>query len=291
MTSYQIAAAVRRPGRFGRLRALARGRSTLVAAGLVVAVVVLVAVFAPVIAPYDPNAVDPMAVYQGSSPAHWFGTDDTGRDILSRMLYGARPSLIGPALVTVASGVLGTLLAVTAAWFGGWWDRIISGALDVIFGFPGLVLAVTGAAVFGAGLRIAVVTLSIAYLPYIARVVRGAALRERRLPYISALLMLGVPSWRVCLRHLLPNLLPLILVQVTTSFGYILLDVAAFSFIGLGTQPPDPEWGLMVAGGTSGILAGRAEQSLYAGLVIVVFVIACNLLGSGLSQRLLGEDR
>lgn len=112
-----------------------------------------------------------------------------------------------------------------------------------------------------------------------------------RLPYISALRMLGMSGPRICLRHLLPNLLPLVLVQVVTSFGYTLLDIAAFSFIGLGAQPPTAEWGLMVANGSAGILAGSPEQSLYAGLVIVVFVIACNLLGSGVSQRLLGERR
>ncbi|MEU6478542.1 ABC transporter permease subunit [Streptomyces sp. NPDC047017] len=102
---------------------------------------------------------------------------------------------------------------------------------------------------------------------------------------------MGLPGWRVCPRHLVPDLLPLVLVQVTTSFGYILLDVAAFSFIGLGVRPPDAEWGLMVANGASGILAGRPEQALYAGLVIVVFVIACNPLGGALSRRLLGDDR
>jgi peptide/nickel transport system permease protein len=180
---------------------------------------------------------------------------------------------------------------VTAAWFGGWTDRVVSGLMDLVFGFPGLVLAVVGAAVFGAGLEIAVATLSLAYLPYIARIVRNAAMRERALPYVSALGMLGMPGRRICLRHLVPNLLPLVLVQATTSFGYTLLDIAAFSFIGLGSQPPTAEWGLMVANGSSGILSGRPEQSLYAGLAIVVFVVACGLLGSGLSRRLLGDDR
>ncbi|MEU6844661.1 ABC transporter permease [Streptomyces sp. NPDC046716] len=291
MSTYQIASAARERRGPGRLRTLARGQAVQLAAGTVVALVVVAAACAPLLAPYDPNAVDPLAVSQGSTGTHWFGTDDTGRDILSRLLYGARPSLLAPALITVAAGLVGTALAVAAAWLGGWWDRLISGLLDVIFGFPGLVLAVVGAAVFGAGLDIAVVTLSLAYLPYVARVVRSTAMRERSLPYISALEMLGMSGPRICLRHLVPNLLPLVLVQATTAFGYTMLDVAAFSFIGLGTQPPTAEWGLMVAGGAPGILAGRPEQSLYAGLVIVVFVVACNVLGSGLSRRLLGEDR
>ncbi|MEU0743515.1 ABC transporter permease [Streptomyces sp. NPDC006134] len=291
MSTYRIAALGERRARAGRLRALARGRGVLIASGTVVALAVLAAVCAPLIAPYDPEAVDPFAVSQGGSAAHWLGTDDTGRDILSRLLHGARPSLLAPALVTLAAGAVGTALAVSAAWAGGWWDRLVSALLDVVFGFPGLVLAVVAAAVFGAGLKVAVVTLSIAYLPYIGRVVRSAALRERNLPYVLALRMLGMPGWRICLRHLVPNLLPLVLVQLATSFGYTLLDVAAFSFIGLGAQPPAAEWGLMVANGSSGILAGRPEQSLYAGAVIVVFVIACNLLGGALSARLLEDGR
>ncbi|MGY0020459.1 ABC transporter permease [Streptomyces sp. cg35] len=291
MSTYQLASLSRGRPSTGRFRALTRGRGMLITSGAVVALVVLAAVSAPLLAPYDPNAVDPLAVSQGSSAAHWLGTDDTGRDLLSRLLYGARPSLLAPALITVIAGLAGTGLAVSAAWLGGWYDRLVSGFLDLIFGFPGLVLAVVGAAVFGAGLHIAVATLSIAYLPYIARVVRSSALRERSLPYVSALGMLGMSGRRICLRHLLPNLLPLILVQATTSFGYTLLDVAAFSFIGLGTQPPTAEWGLMVANGAPGILAGQPAQALYAGLVIVVLVIACNLFGGALSRRLLGEDR
>jgi peptide/nickel transport system permease protein len=282
MTTYQLPV---------RARAFSKGNGVLLASGAVVALVVVLAVCAPLLAPYDPEAVDPMAVYQGGSAAHWLGTDDTGRDILSRILFGARLSLFAPAVVTLSASVVGTALAIAAAWLGGWYDRVVSGLLNVVFGFPGLILAVVGAAVFGAGLRVAVVTLSVAYLPYVARTVRGAALREVHLPYVSALRMLGMSGWRICLRHLTPALLPLVLVQVTVSFGYTLLDVAAFSFIGLGAQPPTAEWGLMVAQGASGVLAGRAEQSLYAGLVIVVFVIACTLLGNGLSRRLLGDDR
>ncbi|SEK48674.1 ABC transporter permease [Streptacidiphilus jiangxiensis] len=291
MTSYQLASVVGRRARAARLRRLLRGKLVLVAAGAVVALVVLAAVFAPLIAPYDPNAVDPMAVSQGSSAAHWLGTDDTGRDIASRLLHGARPSLLAPLVVTVGAGLVGTALAVAAAWLGGWWDRAITAVLDVVFGFPGLVLAVVGAAVFGAGLKIAVLTLTIAYLPYVARVVRGSALKERNLPYVAALRMLGLGGGRIVLRHVVPNLLPLVLVQTATAFGYTLLDVAAFSFIGLGAQPPTAEWGLMVAQGAPGILAGAPQESLYAGLAIVVFVVACSLLGAGLSQRLTGGER
>jgi peptide/nickel transport system permease protein len=258
-------------------------------AGCVVALFVLLALVGPLLVPHDPNAVDPLNVHAGPSTAHLLGTDDTGRDLLSRLITGTRASLAAPALIIAVSTLLGTLLALAAAWFGGWPDRLISGVLDVIFGFPGLIMAVLVAAVFGAGLTAAIVALSIAYLPLITRVVRSAAIKERNLPYVSALQLLGAPTARIWLRHLLPNLLPLVLVQATIGFGYALLDVAAISFLGLGSQPPDPEWGLMVTNGAPSILAGQPQQSLYAGIAILIVVVAFNLLGTGLSRRLLGE--
>ncbi|MGV9877999.1 ABC transporter permease [Streptomyces sp. NPDC003006] len=259
-------------------------------AACVVGLFVLLAALGPLIAPHDPNAVDALGVNAGPSAAHLLGTDDTGRDILSRLIMGTRASLAAPAVIIAVSTTLGTLLALSAAWFGGWLDRFVSGVLDVVFGFPGLIMAVLAAAVFGAGLVAPVVALSIAYLPLITRVVRAAAVKERALPYVSALQLLGAPTARIWLRHLLPNLLPLILVQATIGFGYALLDVAAISFLGLGSQPPDPEWGLMVTNGAPSILSGHPQQSLYAGLVILVVVVAFNLLGAGLSRRLLGEN-
>lgn len=273
------------------LRAAERPRDRVtLAAACVVGLFVLLALVGPLLAPHDPNAVDPFDVNAGSSGTHLLGTDDTGRDILSRIICGARASMAAPAVVVLVSTVAGTLLALCAAWFGGWTDRIVSGLLDVIFGFPGLIMAVLAVAVFGAGLGAPVVALSIAYLPLVTRVVRSAAMKERGLPYIAALRLLGVPTHRIWLRHLLPNLAPLVLVQATIGFGYALLDVAAISFIGLGSQPPNPEWGLMVSNGAPGILAGQPQQSLYTGLVILVVVVAFNLLGSGLSRRLLGEN-
>ncbi|MFD5648712.1 ABC transporter permease [Streptomyces sp. NPDC127039] len=278
----------------GRARTKARtGRrrdALILGAGCVVALFVLLAAFGPLIAPHDPNAVDPFNVNAGPSTAHLLGTDDTGRDILSRLISGARASLAAPAVVIAVSTTLGTLLALSAAWFGGWLDRFVSGALDVVFGFPGLIMAVLAAAVFGAGLIAPIIALSIAYLPLITRVLRATAIRERGLPYVSALQLLGAPTSRIWFRHLLPNLLPLILVQATIGFGYALLDVAAISFLGLGSQPPSPEWGLMVSNGAPSILAGHPQQSLFAGLAILIVVVAFNLLGTGLSRRLLGEN-
>jgi peptide/nickel transport system permease protein len=285
VSTYRIAATLR-----GRTRRIAVGDPVTVAAGCVVALVVVIALFAPLIAPYDPNAVDPFAVYAPPSGAHWLGTDDTGRDILSRLVHGARPSLIAPAAVVVLATATGALVGITAAWAGGWVDRVVCGVLDIIFGFPGLIMAVVATTIFGPGLVVPVLAMSIAYVPLIARVVRTSALKERNLPYISALQLMGTPTRSIWLRHLAPNLLPIIVVQATVGFGYALLDIAALSFIGLGAQPPDAEWGLMVSNGYTGILSGQAGQVMYAGITIVVVVIAVNLLGSGLSRKLLGED-
>lgn len=283
MSTAQLVARRRdRPRPLRRLGAL--GPLTTVAAA-VCALLVLAAVAAPLLAPHDPTAVDPLSVFAGPSGAHPLGTDDTGRDLLSRLIYGARTSLAGPALVIVISSVLGTLLALTAAWNGGWVDAAISRLLDVLFAFPGLVVAVVAAAVFGAGFLAPVLALSLGYVPVIARILRSAAMRERRLPYVAALRLQGMSTVRIWVRHLLPNLAPLILVQSAVGFGYAMLDLAAISFLGLGVQPPSPNWGVMVAGGQPGILNGTPEQALYAALTVVIAVVAFNLVGERIAQR------
>jgi peptide/nickel transport system permease protein len=168
-------------------------------------------------------------------------------------------------------------------------DTVVSRVLDILFAFPGLIFALIAVTMFGAGLAAPVAALSIAYLPYIARVLRSAALRERRLPYIAACYVAGLPAWQICLRHLLPNLLPLVLVQATLSFGYALVDLAAISYLGLGVQPPTPEWGLMISTGQSSILNGAPQESLSAAIMIVLIVIAFNLLGDRLANLLSTE--
>lgn len=260
-------------------------------AGAVVLLLIAVAIFGPLIAPHDPDAVDPVQVYAGSSSAHLLGTDEVGRDILSRLIYGARPSLLGPALIVAIAVLLGSLLALIASWFGGWVDAVISRALDVLFAFPGLILAITAVTIFGTGLIAPVIALALAYTPYVARVLRSAAVRERRLPYIETGWVQGVGVPRMWSRHMVPNLLPLMFVQASISFGFALLDLAAISFLGLGVQPPQSEWGLMVAYGQAGIIAGHPQLALYASLTVLIAVVAFNVLGERLSRRLLGGPR
>jgi peptide/nickel transport system permease protein len=264
-----------------------RGRRdpVLAACLVVIAALVLVALFAPLLAPYDPDQPNILASNEGPSSAHVLGTDSVGRDILSRIIYGARLSLLGPALVVAAATVAGVAIALVAAWRGGRADGLIARLVDILFAFPGLIFAILAVAMFGTGLVAPVVALSIAYTPYIARIVRSAAIKERNLPYVAALHVSGISGTRICLRHLLPNLLPYIAVQAAVSFGYALVDLSALSYLGLGVQPPDAEWGRMVADGQSAILGGQPQASLFAGLAIVITVIAFNLLADRLLRR------
>jgi peptide/nickel transport system permease protein len=245
----------------------------------------LMALFAPLIAPQDPLALDPLATYEGPSAAHALGTDSTGRDLLSRLIVGSRTSLLGPLLVVGISTGIGAALAITAAWVGGWFDQMIARVVDAMFAFPGILVAILAVAVFGRGMTAPVIALGIAYIPYMARVTRSAAVRERELPYVEALQTQGLPAWRICTKHLLPNLLPLIVAQATIAFGYAMVDLATIAFLGLGVQPPTPDWGVMVSSGRNGILQGAPQESLFAGGMVVLTVMAFSLLGARLTQK------
>jgi len=261
----------------------ARRRPTsplIVACTALIGIATVVAFIGPVIAPYDPNTPQLSLYFVGPTPEHLLGFDASGRDVLSRLLVGARTSMIGPLAVTLICMALGSLLAVTAAWRGGMYDAVISSGLDIVFAFPGILLAVLASAVFGAGLLAPVLALSVAYTPYVARVLQQ---------YVSALEVQGASSIAICLRHLIPNMLHLIVAQATTLFGYAMVDLAAISYLGLGIQPPTADWGVMVSENQQGIIQGYPIASLAAGLCIVVVVVAFNILGERLYER--GESR
>ena len=276
----------RRPGTAVRALLRAARRDRLAAVCLVfLALVALVAVLAPLIAPHSPTEVNLSSAYLGPSPAHPLGTDASGRDIASRVIYGARSSLLGPLGVIALALAFGVSLALAAAWLGGWVDAGLSAAIDVLFSFPGLLLAIVAVAVFGVGLAAPVLALGIAYTPIMARIVRSSALRERELPYIAAATVLGLPARRIVRRHLLPNVWPLIVAQTALMFGYATIDLAAISFLGLGVQPPSADWGLMVAEGRSAILAGQPAEALYPGIALVLVVLCVMVLGRRLGDR------
>ena len=271
-------------GRAATYRAMT-GKALPATAFGVLVLLVLVAMLAPLIAPQDPNAVHLLNAYAPPSGAHWLGTDADGRDILSRLMWGSRTALLGPFVIVGGATVVGTVLALTGAWNRGPIDTLISRTLDIVFAFPGLLLAILASATFGFGLTAAVIALSVSYTPYIARVVRSEALRQRGLPYVEAGLAQGYPGMRMALRHMLPNLWPLIVGQVTVSFGYAMVDLSAISYLGLGVQPPTADWGAMVSTGQNSILAGHPEESLFAGACIVLAVVSFTFLGDYITAR------
>jgi peptide/nickel transport system permease protein len=250
----------------------------------------VLAVLGPWLALKDPNAIDLRNILGDPSPQHWLGVDSTGRDILSRLLAGAPVSLLGPLVVVILATIAGSALGIFSAWRGGWIDTFISRILDILFAFPALLLAFLAIALFGTGLQAAVIALAVAYTPYLARLVRSVALRERQLPYVAALEVQGQRQLRIIVAHVIPRLSPFILVQATLSFGYALLDLAALNFLGFGAQPPQADWGSMVADGLPALLTGHPYEAVSASLLIVVSVLIVNSAGEQLADRWSGRD-
>ncbi len=267
-----------------RARLLAQGDPVLTVSAAVCLLLILFAVGGQYLTRWSPSAIDILNVNAAPSANHWLGTDYLGRDLFSRVASGARISMLGPALVVAVATTAGVAVALASAWFGGWFDTAASRAMDILFAFPSLLFAVLAVAVFGTGLTAPVIALAIAYVPYLGRVFRTVAVRQRHLPYVEACVLAGLPAWRICLRHLLPSMLPYVRAQATLAFGYALLDLAAISFIGLGVQPPSSDWGVMVAEGRQPLLDGYPLEALTAGLLILLTVVAFNLLGERLER-------
>ena len=254
----------------------------------VLAVMTLAAIFAPLIAPYDPDAVDFAAIYAGPSPAHWLGTDALGRDTLSRMIFGARTALLGPLLVVVSSTVIGILLGLLAGWRGGWIDAVLGRIFDVIFAFPALLLAIMAVALFGKGLVAPVVAMSIAYAPFVARLTRSLVTAERSRPYVAAYRVQGFGGAWIAFRRVLPNVTPIVGAQSTLNFGYVLAELAALSFLGLGVQAPTADWGAMINEAQAGVIGGHLLPALVPAVAVVLVVVAVNVIGEELSDRIGG---
>ena len=285
--SAQVSTIVAVPGT-RRSRSLSGLRGTGVAgmvSAAVIALATIAAVFGPLLAPFNPDLPNLSLAWVGPVGGHLLGFDFQGRDVLSRLLAGAQSSMLGPLAVVVLSLTAGAVLAVVSAWRRGVADAVISSGLDILFAFPGILLAVLATAIFGAGLTAASIALSIAYMPYVARVLRGAALRERSQPYVAALEVQGLSATTICLRHIIPNMLALIVAQATIMFGWAMVDLAAISFLGLGVQPPAPNWGVMISENQTGILQGYPLPALSAGVCIVAVVIAFNILGERLFEQ------
>lgn len=216
----------------------------------------VIAIFGSALAPHDPNKIDLAYSYVGPIPGHPLGFDELGRDLFSRLLVGARTSLIGPIVLVISTTVMGTSIAILAAWRRGWTDAGLSAGVDIAVAFPGLLLAILLSTVFGASLWVAILALTLAYTPSLARLLRSSALRETGMDYVKALKVLGFSDRQIIFKHLLPNLAPFIIAQAIIMFGYATLDLGGLSFLGIGVQPPTADWGTMVAAGASGLLQG-----------------------------------
>ncbi|WP_260631022.1 ABC transporter permease [Bacillus sp. S/N-304-OC-R1] len=255
-----------------------------VAAGVVIIMIVLLSIFAPIVAPYGPNDQDLSLSLQPASGEHLFGTDKQGRDIFSRVIFGARTTLLGAVFVVGIATVIGVPLGLIAGYYGGRIDSLITRAFDVILAFPALLLAFIIVAVFGRGLENAVIALGIVYIPMIARVVRSVTLVQKEQTYVEAARNLGFSNLRIIFIHILPNCISPIVVQCTIDLAYAILDLAAMSFLGLGVQPPTADWGAMLEEGRQYLLISP-NTALASGFAIMITVIAFNLFGDGLQQH------
>ena len=266
----------------------AKDRVAMVAA-IILALLVLTALCAPLIAPYDPNEVDPVNSFQPPSAHHLFGTDDIGRDYLSRMIYGARLSL-GSALIAVMLGfAIGVVPGLVAGYRRGLLDMIASRIVDAMMCIPGLILAITLVAVLGPGIYQLSVAVGIAFAPRFYRVARGAALSVGAETYIKSAHAAGARSSRILVRHVVPNALPPIIVQGSLMFGFGVLAEAGLSFLGMGAQPPSASWGSMLQRGTRFLLQAQ-YLTIIPGLMIMSTILAANTVGDGL-QSVLGVRR
>jgi peptide/nickel transport system permease protein len=235
----------------------------------------------PQLAPLDPYTLNFTEKLEGPSKNHWFGTDEVGRDIFSRVLHGAPISLRAAVIVVTIAAGLGVTLGMLAGFYGGWVDEIIMRVADVFMAFPGLVLAMAVSAAVGASLEAAIFAVSFVWWPIYTRLARGQILAIREEVYVEAARSIGASSGRIMLRHILPSVLPVLLVRMTMDSGYAVLFTASLSFIGLGAQEPTPEWGRMVATGRAWII-DYGYYATFPGLAIFYTVLAFSLLGDGL---------
>jgi len=278
--------AVPRRGRV--LRRLVRNPAAMF--GLVVVVLVVgMAVFAPLLAPYDPNDQDLLLRLQAPSAAHWLGTDDFGRDQLSRLIYGARVSLVAAAeLVAIGAGI-GTVLGMIAGYRGGRLDSAMGRVVDVMMTLPGFLVAITVLAVLGPGLTNAMIAVGILVTPVFFRVARASTQDVREETYVEASRALGCTTRRIVLRHVFPNAIAPVVVQIAILFGVAITIEASLSFLGLGVQPPTSTWGSMLS--TANSFMSQAPHLMYVpGAAIAITVLAFSLLGDGLAQAL-GTNR
>jgi peptide/nickel transport system permease protein len=256
-----------------------------VAALFVLLVLFLLAVFGPLFAPYSYDLQDTKNSFSDSTSEHWLGTDKLGRDILSRLIYGSRQSLeIGVVAVVIAAAI-GVTIGAIAGYYGGWADNLCMRLLDIYQAMPMLLLCITLAAVLGPSLKNAIIALGIGTVPGYARLTRATILTLREKEYIEAAKAIDASDARIIFKHLLPNAMAPLIVELTMGVGSCILAGSSLSFIGLGVQPPIPEWGSMISEGRN-FMRQYPQLALYPGICVMISVLSCNLLGDGLRDAL-----
>jgi peptide/nickel transport system permease protein len=275
-------------GRGGALRTAVRGNPLLVAGLVLATALVVIAIFAPLIAPYPGDAgsaTHPLDSFLPPSSHHWFGTDDVGRDVFSRVVYGARISLSVAAIVIAFSCIVGVPLGIAAGYFGGIVDNVLMRVTDIFLAFPALLLALALASVLTPSVGNATLAIAVTWWPWYARLARGQAASVAGRPYIESCRALGISPLRTLFRHVLPNSVTPVIVQASLDVGGVILTAAALSFLGLGAQDPTPEWGLLVSKGEA-YFTTQWWLVTFPGAAILIAALAYNLVGDGLRDRL-----
>lgn len=249
--------------------------------GVLVGLVLAAAIFAPWVAPYSPLEFDVVEMLQPPSAVHWLGTDELGRDVLSRAIYAARISMQVALLAVTVGLVGGTLIGTIAAYFGGWVDAILMRAMDLLFSFPAILLAVVLMASLGNSVWNAMIAIGLVFIPGFSRLARASTQSVLRQQYVEAARTIGMSDVRIIFREILPNIVAPLLVEAAVAFAYAVLLESALSFLGLGAQPPDPSWGNMLSTGR-GFMAQAPWLSLVPGMAMFICVLGFNLLGDGL---------
>jgi peptide/nickel transport system permease protein len=244
------------------------------------------AALAEQVAPYDPLATDFLAMFAPPSARHWLGTDAFGRDVLSRIVFGARTALLVGVGAAVAGATAGGVLGVVSAYFGGTTDLVLQRLADILISFPLIVLALAIVAILGSGTANLIVAIALSFVPRAELVVRGAALGIRRMAYVEAAQAIGASPWRVIFRHLVPNVVAPYLVLLTAFVGQAILLEASLSFLGLGVTEPTPAWGLMLSGAAVEFVQRAPWMAVFPGLAITLTVLAVNVLGDALRDAL-----
>jgi peptide/nickel transport system permease protein len=251
----------------------------------ILGLVVTLAIFAPLVTTVDPYTMNRIDSLQGPSRAHPMGTDELGRDLFSRVVYGARTSLMVAASAVTIATLIGTPIGILAGYLEGWVDSFSMRVMDVIFAFPALLLALAITAFLGPNLRNATLALGIVYAPGFARIVRGPVLSAKHQEYVEASRVSGANTGRILVRHVLPNVISPLIVSATVTFSFALLAEAALSFLGLGAQPPEPSWGAMLSGGRR-FMETVPSLAIFPGIAIMITVLGSNLLGDALRDVL-----